>query len=161
MTGDQSKFLKLNEKGKGKVTFGDNMSAKILGKGNVRLGNNKTKAEDVLLVENIKPNLLSVRKTCYQGHILTFDSQKCEIIKRDTGKLVAVAPRTSSNVYILNIDEEDRCCLRKVIEFVEVYIFIYNGLNESSFYQVGDCLQARSCMRIGFLTSQLYLRSTS
>jgi hypothetical protein len=51
MTGDQSKFLKLNKKGKGKVTSGDNMSAKILGKDIVGLGNNKTKAEDVLLVE--------------------------------------------------------------------------------------------------------------
>jgi hypothetical protein len=116
MTGDQSKFLKLNKKGKGKVTFGDNMSAKILGKGTVSLGNNKTKAEDVLLVENIKPNLLSVSHTCDQGHILTFDSQKCEIRKKDTGKLVAVAPRTSSNVYILNIDEEEKCCLSQVDE---------------------------------------------
>jgi hypothetical protein len=92
------------------------MSAKILGKGTVRLGNNKTKAEDVLLVENIKPNLLSVRQTCDQGHILYFDSKRCEIRKRDTGKLVAVAPRKSCNVCILNIDEEDRCCLRQVDE---------------------------------------------
>jgi hypothetical protein len=36
------------------------MSTKILGKGIVSLGNNKTKEEDVLLVENIKPNLLCV-----------------------------------------------------------------------------------------------------
>jgi hypothetical protein len=50
---------------------------------------------------------------------------------------------------------------RSVVEFVEVYIFIYNGLNEGSFYQVGACLQVGSCMRIGFLTSQLDLRSTS
>jgi hypothetical protein len=82
MTGDQSKFLKLNKKGKGKVTFGDNMSAKILRKGTVSLGNNKTKEEDVLLVENIKPNIISVCQTCDRGHILTFDSQKCEIKKR-------------------------------------------------------------------------------
>jgi hypothetical protein len=60
MTGDQRKFLQLNSKGKGKVTFGDNMSAKILGKGIVNLGNNKTKEEDVLLVENLKPNIISV-----------------------------------------------------------------------------------------------------
>jgi hypothetical protein len=50
---------------------------------------------------------------------------------------------------------------KSVVEFVEVYIFIYNGLNEGSFYQVGACLQVGSCMRIGFLTSQLDLRSTS
>jgi hypothetical protein len=60
-------------------------------------------------------------------------------------------------------------------------IFIYNGLNGSSFYQVGACLQAESCyegwiphisvgseinkmglvMRVGFLISQLDLRTTS
>jgi hypothetical protein len=98
MTGDQSNFLKLNKKGKGELTFGNNMSTLILGKGTVCLGNNKTKAEDVLLVENLKPNLLSVRQTCDQGHILTFDSQECEIKNKDTGKLVVVTPRTSSNV---------------------------------------------------------------
>jgi hypothetical protein len=81
MTGYQVKFLKLNKKGIGKVTFGDNMSTKILGKCTFSLGNNKTKAKDVLLVENLKPNILSVSQTCDQGHILTFDSQKCEIRK--------------------------------------------------------------------------------
>jgi hypothetical protein len=116
MIGDQSKFLKLNKKGKGKVTFGDNMLTKILGKGTVSLGNNKTKAENVLLVENLKPNLLSVSHTCDQGHMLTFDSQKCEIRRKDTGKLVVVAPRTSSNVYILDIEEEEKCCLIQVEE---------------------------------------------
>jgi hypothetical protein len=111
MNGDQRKILKLKNKGKRKVTFGDNMSAKILGKGTVSLGNNKTKAGDVLLVENVKPNILSVIQTCDQGHILNFYSQKCEIRKKDTGKLVAVAPRTSSNVYILDVDEGEKCCL--------------------------------------------------
>jgi hypothetical protein len=28
---------------------------------------------------------------------------------------------------------------------VDINICIYNGLNESSFYQVGACLQAESC----------------
>jgi hypothetical protein len=44
MTGDQSKFIKLTKKEKGKVTFRDNVLAKILGKGTVSLGNNKAKA---------------------------------------------------------------------------------------------------------------------
>jgi hypothetical protein len=108
--------MKISSTGKGKVTFGDTMSAKIPGKGSVRLGSNKTKEEDVLLVENLKPNLLSVSQTCDQGHILTFDSHKCEIRKRDTGKIVAVTPRTSSNVYILNIDEDEKYFLSQVDE---------------------------------------------
>ena len=82
------------------------MSAKILGKGIVCLGNNKAKVENVLLVENFKPNLLSVSQTCDQGHILTFDSHKCEIRREDIGKLVVVAPRTSSNVYIIDMEGE-------------------------------------------------------
>jgi hypothetical protein len=36
--------------------------------------------------------------------------------KKCIGKLVAVAPRTYSNVYILNIDEEEKCCLSQVYE---------------------------------------------
>jgi hypothetical protein len=59
-------------------------------------------------------------------------------------------------------------------------IFIYNGLNGSSFYWVGSCLQDESCyegwiphifvgseittlrivMRVGFLISQLDLKTT-
>ena len=76
------------------------MRAKILGKGIVSLGNNKAKAENVLLVENLKPNILSVSQTCGQGHVLTFDSHKCEIRREHAGKLVTVAPRTSNNVYM-------------------------------------------------------------
>jgi hypothetical protein len=66
VTRDQRKFLKLKKKEKGKVTFGDNVSAKTLGKYILSLGNNKTKAKNVFLVENIKPNLLRVSQTCDQ-----------------------------------------------------------------------------------------------
>jgi hypothetical protein len=68
MIGDQDKVLSLKRKEKGRVNFGDYVSAKILGKGTTSLGNNKAKAENVLLVENMKPNLLSVSQTCDQGH---------------------------------------------------------------------------------------------
>jgi hypothetical protein len=70
----------------------------------------------VLLVENMKPNLLSVIQTCDQGHILIFDSQKCEIRKEGLGKLVVIAPRTPSDVYILNIEEEEKCCMSQIDE---------------------------------------------
>jgi hypothetical protein len=90
MIGDQDKFLSLKRKEKGRVTFGDNVSAKILGKGTIILGNKKAKEENVLLVENLEPNLLSVKQTCEQGHTLIFDSKKFEIIKEGSRKLVVV-----------------------------------------------------------------------
>jgi hypothetical protein len=98
MTGNKDKFLNL-KKQKGKVKFGDNASGNILAKGTASL--RKDKAKDVFLVEKLKHILLSVSQTCDQGHICIFDSQKCDIRREDSGKLVGTAPRTPENVYIL------------------------------------------------------------
>jgi hypothetical protein len=81
MTGDRDMFLTLRKERDGSVSFGNDDSAKIIGKGIVRIGNKNTKEENVLLVEDMKHNLLSVSQMCYQGHKVTFDSQKCEIRK--------------------------------------------------------------------------------
>ena len=50
MIGDQTKFITLKYN-KGKVTFRDNMSSKIIGKGTVVV-NNKIKVENILLAKN-------------------------------------------------------------------------------------------------------------
>ena len=71
MTGDKNKFLNLKHH-KEKVTLGDNALGNILRKGTVNLG--KDKAKNVLLVEKLKPSLLSVSQTCDQGHSCIFDS---------------------------------------------------------------------------------------
>jgi hypothetical protein len=86
MTRDQEKFLSLKKKEKGSVTFRDNVSAKILGKDIVSLGIIKLKKKNVLLVENLKPNLPSVSQTCDQGHILIFDSQNVKLEKKTQEK---------------------------------------------------------------------------
>jgi transposase InsO family protein len=88
-------------------------STKIIGKGTVRIGNKNTKEENVLLVEDMKHNLLSVSQMCDQGHKVTFDSQKCEIRKEGSGKLIATAARTSSNIYVLSEIGNEKCCLGK------------------------------------------------
>jgi hypothetical protein len=78
MTGDQRKFVSLKKK-RGNVAFGDDSSTKILGKGIVKLGSENVKAGKLLLVEDLKHNLLSVSKMCDQGYTLTFHSRKCKI----------------------------------------------------------------------------------
>jgi hypothetical protein len=60
MKGDKSKFLLLKENKSGSVTFGNDASGKIRGKGLVRLSNGRIKAQDVLFVDGLKHNLLSV-----------------------------------------------------------------------------------------------------
>jgi hypothetical protein len=74
MTGNKDKFFHL-KKQKVKVTFGDNASGNILGKGTVSLG--KDTANNVFLVEKLKPSLLSVSQTCDQVYFCIFDSHKC------------------------------------------------------------------------------------
>ena len=56
----------------------------------------------MLLIENMKHNLLSVIQMCDQGYILIFNSKECEIRKEGSNRLVATTARTPNNIYILN-----------------------------------------------------------
>jgi hypothetical protein len=64
MTRDKSKFLTLSENKSGNVTFGNDAPRKIKGKGMVSLSNGNGKDQDVLFVEGLKHNLLSVNQVC-------------------------------------------------------------------------------------------------
>jgi hypothetical protein len=59
----------------------------------------------------MKHKLLSVSQLCDQGHRLIFESEKCEITKEGSRKLVATTVRTPNNRYILNEIGKERCCL--------------------------------------------------
>ena len=113
MTGDRDKFLTLQKEIDGSVYFGNDDSSKTIGKGTIRIGNKNEKAKNVLLAEDMKHNLLSVIQMCNQAHKVTFDSQKCEIRKEGSGKLVATTARTSSNIYMLSEIGNEKCCLGK------------------------------------------------
>jgi hypothetical protein len=75
MTGDKGKFLSLSERKSGSVTFGNDALGKIKGKGMVSLSNGKGKAQDVLLVDGLKHNLLSVSQMCDRGCEVLFMSK--------------------------------------------------------------------------------------
>ena len=48
---------------------------------------------------------------CDQGHILTFTSKDCKIIREYSGKLVATASKTPNNMNILDDIKKEKCCL--------------------------------------------------
>jgi hypothetical protein len=75
MIGYKNMFVTLKKKKGGSVTFGNDNSTIIIGKCTVILGNKDVVAENVILVENIKHNLLSVIQMCDQGHTLIFNSK--------------------------------------------------------------------------------------
>jgi hypothetical protein len=101
MTGDKSMFLSLSESKSGNVTFGNDAPGKIKGKGMVSLSNGKRKAQDVLLVDGLKHNLLSVSQMCDKGCEVVFMSKDCKIKSVNSGQVVAKGIRIENNVYVL------------------------------------------------------------
>jgi hypothetical protein len=115
MTRDKSKFLTLSESKSGNVTFGNDAPGKIKGKGMVSLSNGKGKAQDVLFVEGLKHNILSISQVCVRGCEVIFTSKDCRINSVNLGKLVAKGIRTENNVYVLK-EEKEECHLNKYDE---------------------------------------------
>jgi hypothetical protein len=65
------------------------------------------KEKNVLLVEDLKHNLLSFSKMCDQGYTLTFDSRNCKIRENNPGRLVATETRRPNNIYILEMKKRE------------------------------------------------------
>jgi hypothetical protein len=110
MTGDKSSFLTLSERKSENVTFGNDAPEKLKGKGMVSLSNGKEKAQDVLFVEGMKHNLLSVSQVCDRGCEVIFTSKDCRVKSVNSRQLVAKGIRTENNVSVL-IEEEEECYL--------------------------------------------------
>ena len=91
MTGDRNKFVSLKEKKDGTVSFGNDESSNVIGSGTITLRRKDALAKNVLLVENMNQNLLSVAQMCDQGQTILFNSTKCEIKKGVYGEIVAIA----------------------------------------------------------------------
>jgi hypothetical protein len=104
MIGDKNNFLTLQKERD--VSFGNNHSSKIIGRGTIKIRSKDAMEENVLLVEDMKHNMLSVSEMYDQGHTLQFDLEKCEIRKEGSGRLVETTIRT------LEIGKES-CCLGK------------------------------------------------
>ena len=116
MTGDKDRFMTLKKERYGSVSFGNDNSSKIIGNGIVKLRSKDATTENVLLVKDMKHNILSVSKICDDRHIIMFDSQKFEIRKVGSDKLVATTIRTPRNIYVLNEFGKEKFCLGKEYE---------------------------------------------
>ena len=115
MTGDPSRFSSLSTIKGGNVTFGDNSKGKIIGIGNIG-GNSLPLIENVLLVDKLKHNLLSISQLCDKGYRVVFESSRCLIENVIDGKLLFIGDR-NSNVYKIDIDQNacvDNCLVVNV-----------------------------------------------
>eukprot|EP00253_Pinus_taeda_P003057 PITA_03057 len=93
------------------VSFGNDTPAVIKGKGFVFL-KEKVKAGNVMYVDGLKHNLLSVSQMCDQGNEEVFGSNGCVVRELDTGETMIKGTRTQNNLYILKGGQQ-QCYLSK------------------------------------------------
>ena len=104
MTGDASLFLKLKSKSSGKVTFGDDVKAKTIGIGDVGK-DGKTFVHNVLLVDNLGYNLLSVSQLCDRGLYVLFKKHECLVL--DLNYNVVFKGKRFNDIYVVILDKLD------------------------------------------------------
>ena len=107
MTGDRSLFKVFESKKCDNVTFGDGNKSQIKGKGIISLLGLPDFA-NVLYVEGLKVNLLSISQICDQDFLVLFSKGKCLVIN-ESGKKLISGIRTLDNCYGLVPDADIVC----------------------------------------------------
>ena len=113
MTGDKIKLNNMNSFNGGSVKFGNNDDAKIMGKGHVSLNGGKILCDNVLYIDGLKHNLLSVSQLYKDGHNVIFSKKGCIIRSNETGKQIGKGKRTSNKLYVLDEKNSDECLLTR------------------------------------------------
>ena len=107
MTGDRSLFKVFEYKKGGNVTFGDGCKSQIKGKGTISLPG-LPDITNVLYVEGLRVNLLSISRICDQDFTVLFSKGKC-IVLNEFRKYLISKVRTLDNCYSLVPDVDIVC----------------------------------------------------
>ena len=79
MTWDINNFAILSRYNEGDtITFRDDSKSKIIDIGNIKIGSSPL-IENVILIEGLKHNLLSISQLCNKGLRVIFDNSTCDI----------------------------------------------------------------------------------
>ena len=107
MIGDRSLFKVFDSKKGGNVIFGDGSKPQIKGKGIISLPRLSNIA-NVLYVEGLWVNLLSISQICDQEFMVLFSKGKCLVMDESRKKLIS-GVRTLNNCYRLVPDADIVC----------------------------------------------------
>lgn len=116
MTENPNNFFKLKSKDGDFVTFGENDKGKII---SARIIGNthSTIIKNVLLVNGLKHNLLSITQLCDKGYIVIFKSSKC-VVKHESS--IIFVGQKHENIYIVDLNDllaNVYLLLMKIVEF--------------------------------------------
>ena len=119
MTGDKSLFVdpNLTTSSLKYITFGDNNNGKVIGLGKTAISRDKT-IDDVLLIQSLRFNLMSVGKLCDLGMLVLFSISKC-IVFMDTDNSFVCEGNRKGDLYIVDFSKGpsvQTCLLAKATE---------------------------------------------
>ena len=111
MTENKEKFINLIIKDVDKVIFRGKEKGKIIRQRKVS-EDPSCSVDDILLVERLNYNLLSISQLCDKGHRVIFEFNKCKIVDILSNKVKFVGQRIN-DVYIidLNCSKTENMCL--------------------------------------------------
>ena len=111
MTGDKEKFSNLHVKDGGKVIFGGKEKSKIIRQGKVS-EDPFYFVDDVLFIEGLNYNLLSISQRCDKGLRVIFEFNKCKVVDIQKNKVKLEGQRIN-DVYVfdLNSSKNKNICL--------------------------------------------------
>jgi len=102
MTWDINNFVTLSRYNEGgTITFRDDSKGKIVGIGNIKIGSSSL-IENVVLVEGLKYNLLSISQLCDKSFKIVFDDFSCDILDKKINTHV-LSDFRENNVYMINM----------------------------------------------------------
>jgi len=97
----EGKFVP-KDKVSGHVTHGNNNKGKILGTGKVK-NSSIVEIEDVLLVDRLKHNLLSISQLCVMNLKVIFEVNHCFTSRASSNELIFVGKRVQ-NIYMVDFE---------------------------------------------------------
>ena len=119
MTGDPSKLHGLVSFQGGNVTFGDGNTSRVIGKGTVENIGLSPK-DEVLLVDGLKANLISISQLCDSDYKVNFLRTECRVYDT-SGSCVLKGLRSSENCYVVNSPVSSIACHTSKIDNVDLW----------------------------------------
>ena len=99
---NEGQFISLKVKVGGMVTFGDNAKEKVIRIRKVPISSFSC-IENVLLVDGLKHNLLSISQLCDKNFNVSFKSSICSVACSITNDIIFNGYR-NENVYVVDLD---------------------------------------------------------
>src|ERR1044072_3026430 len=117
MTGERYMLQELELKAGGVIGFGGNQKGKIIGSGTIGYGKSSS-IKNVILVEGLMHNLLSISQLADNGYDVMFNQKSCKVVSQKDGSILFNGKR-KNNIYKISISDlvkQNAKCLLSVNE---------------------------------------------